>query len=409
MIYVGIDLSDKHHDLCLVDEKGKKLNELSVEHSSSGFLEILEKVRRLECDKSKVAFCLETSQGLLVEFILDNGYVIYPVNPKAAERVRERYKVSGAKDDSLDAWTLANFLRTDKENLRPLLPSSELARKLKIFTSDRKSLVEAKTCAVNQLIACLKRYYPRPLEIFEDIQSQIALSFLKHYSTPQKAKRLTRVKFEKFLKDYGYSCPRKIDEMWEKLHKPMIPVEEWVQESKSVLALALVDQLTILIQQIKSYDKEIKNLMSSHPDSKIFKSLPGAGEVLQSQMLANFGDNREVYSTFQSIQRQAGTCPITKQSGEHKFVYFRRACNHYFRATMQNYAFTSLKCSLWARRYYDKKRKKGATHEHALRCLANIWVKVIHTLWKKETLYIENIRLAGIARYALQQPIFTTA
>ena len=403
MLHVGIDWADDHHDACVVDDQGKKLSAFRITHNAEGFAELLERIRNLQSDKSQVAFCLETSQGLLVDFLLDQGYRLYPVNPKAASRCRERYKVSGSKDDTLDAWVLANFLRTDRDSMRELLPSSDLAREIKILVQDRESLVRMKTRLINQLTAALKSYYPKALELFGDLQSHCALAFIKEYPTPEKAKVLTLAKLKKFLVTQGYTHPNRVEGIWDKLQEASTPVEGFVVEAKVRLALALVGQLKIVLEDVASYEKVISEKLTSHPDLGIFKSLPAAGATLQAQMLAYLGDNREVYPTFEGVQRQAGTCPITKQSGKMKSIYFRRACNHGLRNTLQLYAFSSLGKSLWARSYYDKKRKEGCTHGHAIRCLANIWAKIIHTLWKSKKLYDENVRLAQKMRQYLQR------
>jgi hypothetical protein len=42
-----------------------------------------------------------------------------------------------------------------------------------------------KTRLLNQIGITLKEYYPRPLEVFGDLESKIARDFLKAYSTPQ--------------------------------------------------------------------------------------------------------------------------------------------------------------------------------------------------------------------------------
>jgi hypothetical protein len=96
---------------------------------------------------------------------------------------------------------------------------------------------------------------------------------------------------------------------------------------------------------------------------------------------------------------------ILQQSGTYKVVKFRRACSHPFRDSMHSFAFSTITKSLWAKRYYYDKRNKGYTHSHALRCLANVWIKIIYKLWKDNILYDENIRLAGIMKHDLNQPL----
>jgi transposase len=397
MIYVGIDWADLHHDVCIVDDAGKSLAKFRFENDYDGFIKLTSKIQQLEFNKDEVAVSIETTHGLVVAYLLDLGYTIYPVNPMAAERARDRYKVTGVKDDKLDAWSLANFLRTDMEVLRPLQPSSEHIRKLKMLVMDRKRIVNSHTRALNQLIACLKAYYPVSAHLFNH-GSDIFLNFVVQYPTPKKASRITRNRFDKFLKKYEYSAPHKIEELWNRLDKPMIPVEDWIVESKSMLALSLIKQLLLFKKQLKLYDEQINSLMKSHADHKVFKSLPGCGHVLQAQLMAYFGDNREVFPLYRNIQQQSGTAPITKQSGKFRVVRFRRACNHSFRAALHNFTFCSVSRSLWAKKYYDEKRAKGFTHAHALRCLANIWVKIIFKLWKDNTLYDDNIRLAQMMK-----------
>ncbi len=56
---------------------------------------------------------IERPEGRVVDFLLDHGVLVYPVNPKALDRARDRFRQSGAKSDPFDARVLADFLRTD--------------------------------------------------------------------------------------------------------------------------------------------------------------------------------------------------------------------------------------------------------------------------------------------------------
>src|SRR5262245_56794954 len=134
---------------------------------------------------------IEKPQGRIVDFLLDHGVLVYPVNPKALDRVRDRFRMSQSKSDSLDAYVLAEFLRTDNAHLRALQPDCAQAQELKMLTRDHQRLVRHKTRLVNQLGITLKEFYPRPLEVFRDLESKIALDFLKSYPTPQALSNLT--------------------------------------------------------------------------------------------------------------------------------------------------------------------------------------------------------------------------
>lgn len=122
MYYVGIDWADDHHDLYVTDETAQELMSFRIPHTPAGFQTLLEKVQSLSQEKEKILFAIESNHGILVDFILDAGYQVYPINPKSMDRYRDRYKVSGAKNDRFDARVLANVLRTDLTTLKPILP-----------------------------------------------------------------------------------------------------------------------------------------------------------------------------------------------------------------------------------------------------------------------------------------------
>ena len=88
-------------------------------------------------------------------------------------------------------------------------------------------------------------------------------------------------------------------------------------------------------------------------------------------------------------------------------IGFRRGCNHFGRNTFHQLAFCSLKNSRWAKKQNSKKRKEGKGSNHALRCIANTWVKITYAMWINKTPYDESKHLASIASHIINQPAFT--
>lgn len=410
MYSIGIDWASDHHDISIVNDQGKELEHFRISHDSQGMNQLLSKVKKLGCMNQEVAFCLEKNHGLLVDFLLDHGYSVYPVNPKSADRFRDRHKTSNKKDDVFDAFSLADALRTDGHRWKPLVPDSPLARELKVLVNDRNQLVRTKTKVVNQLKGCLQEYYPLALEIFPEIQRGICLEFLQVYPTSDHVKKMSLKEFERFMKEHHYpwNITKKTPESFFgdiQSSKLFFSVDEVINKTKSRLMFALVEQLKTLTRQVKEYDKEIDKLMDKHPDNDIFRSLPGSAKTLSAQLAAHFGENRDRFNRFESVQQLAGTAPITMSSGkkskQYKQVQMRKACQHSFRNTLIQLAFTSLTRSIWTRHYYDQKRKAGLSHAGALRSLANKWVKIIFTLWKKRVCYQETIFLASRQQHSL--------
>src|SRR5256712_14179683 len=126
---------------------------------------------------------MEKPEGRIVDLLLDHGVLVFPVNPKALDRARDRFRISGAKSDPFDARVLATFLRTDHGHLAPLTPSSEAAQELKGLTRDPARQVRQQTRLLNQLTATLKAYYPRALEVCDDLKSRWGRDFAAAYPT----------------------------------------------------------------------------------------------------------------------------------------------------------------------------------------------------------------------------------
>jgi hypothetical protein len=84
-------------------------------------------------EDAPIPVAIETSRGLLVAALRATGRLVYPINPMAVARYRERHSVSRKKSDHVDAMTLANILRTDLHMHRPLLADTELARAIAVL------------------------------------------------------------------------------------------------------------------------------------------------------------------------------------------------------------------------------------------------------------------------------------
>ena len=75
------------------------------------------------------------------------------MNPKAAERLRDRKAPSGVKDDELDAWSFADGLRTDGHGWRQLNAEDARTKELRLLCRDEITLIAQKTALVNALQA----------------------------------------------------------------------------------------------------------------------------------------------------------------------------------------------------------------------------------------------------------------
>ncbi len=111
---------------------------------------------------------IETNQGAAVDQLLQSQVTVYPMQPKAAERYRDRHVPSGSKTDQADAWCFADALRVDGQHWRPLAPEDPLTEELRLLCRDEVELITQRTALVNQIQQALCEYYPAALEAFDD-------------------------------------------------------------------------------------------------------------------------------------------------------------------------------------------------------------------------------------------------
>src|SRR5215213_6481878 len=112
-VYCGIDWAEQHHDVAVVDRAGRVLAQQRVSDDLVGFSALTTVLDGLAPTRRQVGIALEIDHGLFVHALRDAGYRVFAINPMAVDRYRDRYRVSRAKSDAVDALLLANLLRTD--------------------------------------------------------------------------------------------------------------------------------------------------------------------------------------------------------------------------------------------------------------------------------------------------------
>lgn len=400
LLLVGIDWADEQHAYCVMDETGGLVTHGTIPHAPEGVAHLVNTLRAHATEPAEICAALETRHGPLVSALLDEGFTVYAINPKAVHRHRERFRVAGAKSDLRDAWVLATLLRTDRALYRPLLPDSELAQELRTLTRDRVELVRTRTMLSNQLTACLKAYFPEFLDLFEDPDRPMALALLQTFPTVEALQRASPRRLEAFLRQHHYpGSARKAQEIHHRLHQPTFRIAPVVVRTKSRLALTLARQLVVLGEQIAAYGAEIERVLRSHPDGELYRSLPGAGDLLAARMVGELGDNRERYHEAAIAQCEAGTAPVTRSSGTVRTVHFRRACRHPLREILWQFAFCSLLHCPWAKEYYRAARARGKHHAEAVRMLGNVWLRIIIAMRRDRRAYDEAVFLNARAAH----------
>jgi transposase len=379
LFFTGIDWAAETHAVCVTDAGGEITAEFTIEHSADGIALLVRRLARYG-EAGVMPVAIERPNGRLVDLLLEAGHPVVPVSPNAIKTWRDGEVLSGAKSDAGDAAVIAEYLRLRARRLRAAAPYSDETLALRTAVRARGDLVEMRVAATNQLSALLDAHWPGAKAVFADVESPISLEFLTRYPTPAAAAHLGEKRMAAFLVKHGYSGRRAAAELLARLRAaPAGTGREALTEALRDAVLAAVGVLQALNAAVKSLDRSVAAHLGEHPDGKIFTSLPRPGHA--DWVLAEWGDCRQAYDGPDSVAALAGVTPVTSQSGKHRDVHFRWACNKRFRVAVTTFADNSRHASPWAAKVYSDARARGKDHPHAVRILARAWIRVIWPCW----------------------------
>jgi transposase len=381
LFFTGIDWAAENHSVCVMDAAGKIETQFTIEHSADGIATLIRRLARHGM-AGDMPVAIERPDGRLVDLLLEAGHPVVPVKPNAIKAWRDGEVLSGAKSDAGDAAVIAEYLRLRAHKLKAAAPYSDETKALRTVVRTRGDLVEMRVAATNQLSALLDAHWPGAKAIFADVESPISLEFLTRYPTPASARHLGEKRMTAFCAKHGYSGRRTAAQLLARLrHAPAGATGEALTEGLRDAVLAAAGVLTALNASVKNLDRSTAAHLGEHPDSAIFTSLPRSGQINAAQVLAEWGDARQAYEHPDSVAALAGCTPVTKESGKHRAVHFRWACNKRFRAAITTFADNSRHASPRAAKIYNDARASGKDHPHAVRVLARAWIRVIWRCW----------------------------
>jgi len=397
-IYCGIDWSEDHHDIALVSRDGALLARRRISDDAAGLAAVLSLLAEHgDTPDDLIPVAIETPRGLLVACLRATGRKVYPINPMAVARYRDRHAVSGGKSDTGDSVVLAHVLRTDMHAHRPLPADSELAQAIAVLARAQQDAVWDRITAHNKLRSHLREYFPGFLHAFASARGGIlrpeARTILAAAPAPADAARLTPAQLRSLLRKAGRR--RGIDAEATRLREAFragqmrqLPL---VEQAMGRQTLALLRQLDAACTAADDLERAVTESFNQHPDAGIITSFPGLGPLTGARVLAEIGDDRSRFQDAKGLKAYAGAAPITRASGKTKTVTRRHIKNNRLNAAGYTWAFSALTASPGARAHYDRRRDKGDRHAAAQRNLFGRLLGCLHRCLTTRQHYDENI------------------
>jgi transposase len=384
--FAGIDWASQEHAVCINDVDGRIVEGRRYRHDERGLRALCH--RLVELGVQLVA--VERPDGLLIERLLDVGLHVIAIHPNQVAAMRPRFSAAGGKSDSFDAFVLAELARTDSHRFRIVVPDSDATKALRALTRAREDLVRARVALANELRAQLECFWPGAAHLFAEVDSPIALAFLKRYPSPADARGLGEQRLERFLARQHYCGRRPAADLLARLKDAADGRADTLEtDARRQIVLALVAALEPLVAGIAELTSEIRGALHDHLDGETFRSLfrDPKTAICPATLLAEMGDCRERYPTKAALCGDGGQAPVAVESGKSKRARFRWACDHRLRDAIATLADTSRHTNPWAADIYNRARARGASHPHAIRILGRAWCGVIWRIWHDHTTY----------------------
>src|SRR5829696_2368816 len=392
MIFIGDDWAEDHHDVYLMDAAGARLASRRLPEGLAGIGRLHQLVAGHVEQPDEVVIGIETDRGLWVDALTAAGYRVYAINPLVVARYRDRHHLSGAKSDAGDAKLLADLVRTDRHNHRPLAGDSPAAEAVKVLARGHQNLIWARTRHTNALRSALREYYPAALVAFDDLADRDALAILGRGPTPAEGARLSGPQICSALKRAGRrrNLPQRAEQISAALRTAQLSAPDPMTAAFAATTRAAVGIIGELNRQIGDLETALADRFEQHPDAPIYLSLPGLGDVLGARVLGEFGDAPDRYTSAKSGKNYAGTSPLPIASGKKRAVLARHVRNRRLYDAIDQWAFCSLSLSLGCRDFYDQRRAAGDLHHQALPALGNRLVGILHGCLRHHTRYDEH-------------------
>lgn len=413
MLGVGIDWSEEFH-LVALGRPGEGIIEVSrVEHTPIAVDALVAKLAELEPDPAEVRVVIETRHGMLVERLVDAGYVVVPVNPDLVARRRGPAK---KKDDAEDA-RIACLIALDRhERLRPLIPHGEIAGELRAIARDDERAARDERRLLNRLRQDLVSTFPAALSIAgEDLGAPTFLRLLERFPSATDLAEASREDIAALARSSKHGWPERFaDQIEAALRADHFTAREYLVRAKADTIRLAATQLLAIGAQRRVWERRMGELLlgaprrgrnrqprrdelgQGFPGGEIYLSFPGLGDRLAARIAGEIGDHPEQFESPNSLQCYGGKAPVTRRSGKSELVVAcRLACNRYLSGAVQQWAFCSLRRSGWAREFYDAQRTRGKGHQAALRALGNRWLELLWHCLSKGCLYDEATHVAN--------------
>jgi transposase len=332
--YIGIDLGDKHSDLCVLDSNGDVSKEFRLRMKEEDFQTYF-----VSLPHSRVAVEAGGQSRWVAEVIEKCGHEVYVSNTRKVPYIHQ----SDDKDDPGDAYKLAELLYFKPRLLHPIQHRSREAQVDLSWIRAREVLVESRTQLINAVRGISKAF----------------------------AERLQKCSVEAFTTKRAGQVP-------EAIRKVVAPL------------LETIDHLN---EQIRYYDEMEEHIARErYPKHRLLEQVNGVGVHTALLFMLTIGDP-ERFEKSRMVGSFLGMRPKKQESGKSRpQLGITKAGDMYLRKTLVNcaqYILGPFGKDSDLRRFGQRLCERGGKNakKRAVIAVARKLAVVLHRLWVTGEVY----------------------
>lgn len=387
-LQIAVDVGSTRHRVAVATADGQLLSEFDMQHDAVGFGHFFDCIEAHQRRTgASVVVAMEGYNGWarpLDREVLARGWKLLNVNNLKLARFKEIFP-GPAKSDSIDArkilelMQLAGSLRLAKAALQSVAPVAAANDKLKRFTRRRRVLVEERSRVLARLYADLQAVSPGLLEITGKIENRWFLNLL---TCREDLRKLASLRSAGMLaiRGVGKVYAAKI-RAWQK-NARFSSEAEWV----SPMIQADARRVLALQQDIEALNELISRESTDSQIATRIDSIPGFGCTCSAELAGEIG-TLDRFATEASLALYLGMAVLDEHSGKQQGVRRARNVNVRAKAAMMVAVARHIEQVPASRRYYEKKRAEGKTHNQAVRALGRHLVRVIWSMIRNDRDY----------------------
>ncbi len=315
---------------------------------------------------------------------------VYVFNPCIIKEYKKSTFLDAPKNDRIDAWFIADKLRSGRLPLP--FTWSEPILALQRLTRARLHLMQDLTRHTNVLLTNLylkfSDYDEGP---FENKLSATSLAVMEEFELAEDVIKLSVDKLVDFLILHSkkrFRDPVTVAQTLQKAARSSYHLPQAVTGSVNLAMASIIRVIRTIKDQVKSLDKAIADHLAAIPQT--LDSVPGIGPVFASGILAEIGDIHQ-FQSHRQLAKFAGLAWTENQSGDFKATKTRliHSGNRYLRYYLVE-AANSVKVHdpVYARYYAQKyAENKNFAHRRALALTARKLVRLVDSLLRTNRIY----------------------